>query len=272
LPDATARAPAGWSPAFAQRVREVVLPGYSAFTLEDARNAALRLLADGSVRIKIACGIGGLGQWVVQDADELEERLQAFDAQQVAREGLVLERNLSDVATYSVGQVRVGDLLASYYGEQRLTLNNAGEQVYGGSDLTVMRGDFNALHRLRVAPPLATAIEQARVYHAAAYASFPGMFASRSNYDIAQGVDDRGEWRSGVLEQSWRAGGASGAEVAALEAFSQDSALEVVAASTVEIYGPEPELPPDAAVYFRGCDAAVGPLTKYARIEINAYP
>ena len=58
--------------------------------------------------------------------------------------------------------------------------------------------------KLALASEVETAIDQARGYHTAALASFRGMFASRCNYDVVQGIDDRGQWRSGVLEQSWR--------------------------------------------------------------------
>ena len=73
-----------------------------------------------------------------------------------------------------------------------------------------------------------------------------------------------------MLEQSWRIGGASGAEIAALEAFRADPALRVVRASTVEVYGEAPTPPPDAIVYFSGVDERVGPLTKYATVGADA--
>ncbi|MDB5839056.1 MAG: hypothetical protein JWQ23_1008 [Herminiimonas sp.] len=270
LPDAGVPAPYGWSTAFAQRVRDVVLPGYSVFTAQDARIACERLLKQGCVRLKKASGIGGLGQAVITDSNELEEHLDSVTAEELLRDGLVFERNLADVETHSVGQVRVGTLLATYYGTQRLTHNNRGQEVYGGSNLTVVRGDFDALQRLDLAPEMRTVIAQAGTYHAAAMASFSGMFASRCNYDVAQGRDDQGQWRSGVLEQSWRAGGATGAEVAALEVFRADPAINVVNASTTEIYGDSPVMPTDAIIYFSGVDDHVGMLTKYARLESYA--
>ena len=95
------------------------------------------------------------------------------------------------------------------------------------------------------------------------------MFASRCNYDVAQGVNGRGQWRLGVLEQSWRMGGATGAEIAALEAFRADNALQVVRASTFEIYGESQAPPPHATVYFRGVDKRVGLLTKYTVVEAH---
>lgn len=267
-----ARGPAGWSSIFSASVEDVVLPGFSAFTIDDALDAGCRLLDRGTVRLKQAGGIGGLGQTVATNAGELEEQLRALDVEEIEREGLVIERNLEEVQTLSVGQVQVGGLTASYYGTQRLTTNNNGKTVYGGSELIVARGDFDALLRQDFPEPMRIAIAQARTYHTAAMASFPGMFASRCNYDIAQGRDDEGQWHSGVLEQSWRIGGASGAEIAALEAFQADPGREVVRASTTEVYGADPALPADAVVYFAGVDARVGPLTKYSQLHPHAYP
>ena len=172
------------------------------------------------------------------------------------------------MTTYSVGQVRVADLTATYYGSQRLTTDNAGDEVYGGSDLVVVRGDFDALVQLPLPESIRIAVEQARIYDAAT-SVFPGMFASRRNYDVAQGMNARGQWRSGVLEQSWRMGGATGAEIAALEAFRADPVLQVVRASTFEIYGESQAPPPHATVYFRGVDEHVGLLTKYAMVEAH---
>jgi hypothetical protein len=271
LPEADSRSPEGWSPEFASRVRDVVLPGYSAFTPRDARIAGVRLLALGRVRIKHPAGIGGSGQCVVDDERALDAQLHSLDDEALLRDGLVLEQDLTKVVTHSVGQASVGDMRASYFGVQRLTTNHRGEQVYGGSELTIARGDFGRLLELVLAPEVKIAIDQARGYHTAAMTSFRGMFASRCNYDIAQGVDNRGQWRSGVLEQSWRIGGASAAEVAALEAFRADGSLDVVRASTTEVYSTD-SVPADAVVYFRGVDEHAGAMTKYARIEPYANP
>lgn len=269
LPQPHSVAPPGWSSAFAHRAGEAVLPGYSAFSIDDARSAAHELLRTGPVRLKDPGGVGGLGQSVVADTAQLEKALEAVDRDKLMREGLVLEKNLADVTTYSVGQVLVAGLLATYYGIQRLTRNHCGQQVYGGSDLVVARGDFDALLAHEIDDGLRTAIAQARRYHAAAMDCYPGMFASRCNYDIARGRDEQGVWHSGVLEQSWRIGGASGAEIAALEAFHTDPGLKIVTASTVEIYEEKPPLPADAWVYFQGVDQQVGPLAKYATCEIH---
>ncbi len=112
--------------------------------------------------------------------------------------------------------------------------------MYGGSDLLVARGGFEALLALGLGEDARLAVARARAYDAAAAGCFPGMFASRRNYDVIQGLDAAGRRRSGVLEQSWRVGGASGTA---------------------------PPPPPRATVYFHGVDERVGPITKYATVE-----
>ncbi|MDB5760652.1 MAG: hypothetical protein JWM30_3941, partial [Burkholderia sp.] len=83
-------APPGWTPAFGEQVRDVVLPGYSAFSRDDARAAGQQLLADGAVRIKLASGIGGGGQTVAADAAALDQQLGALDDDQLQAGGVVL--------------------------------------------------------------------------------------------------------------------------------------------------------------------------------------
>jgi hypothetical protein len=97
------------------------------------------------------------------------------------------------------------------------------------------------------------------------------MFASRSNYDIAQGTDGEGRWRSGVLEQSWRIGGASGAEIAALHAFRADPSLRVVHAATREVYGESHTIPKDAWVHYDGVDRHGQRLVKYVEVRCHGY-
>jgi hypothetical protein len=252
-------------------VRDVVLTGYSAFAKREARLAGMRLLELGRVRLKLPAGIGGVGQSVVGDERALDAQLESLDEDALAREGLVLEQDLAEVVTHSIGQVLVDELRASYCGVQRLTTNHHGEQIYGGSDLTIARGGFDRLLMLSLAREVVSAIEQARTYHTAAMTSFRGMFASRCNYDVAQGVDNEGQRCSGVLEQSWRVGGASAAELAALEAFRADRSLDVVRASTTEVYSTG-AVPDDAVVYFRGVDEHAGAMTKYVRIEPYVNP
>lgn len=268
-PDADS--PIGWSRDFARRVTGGVLPGYSAFSLRDAREAGRRLLHEGALRIKPVRATGGRGQERVTSDQQLDRALENMNEDELAQYGLVLEANLEHVTTFSVGQVRAAGRTLSYHGTQRLTQDNAGQTVYGGSDLLVVEGDFDALLSQDLPERTRLAISQAQAYDEAASACFRNFYASRRNYDIAQGIDDRGRACSGVLEQSWRIGGASTAEVAALETFAKGAGRPVVRASSIELYG-DSTVPDGATVLFRGEDAEVGFITKYAMVEEHGNP
>ncbi|HLD64682.1 MAG TPA: DUF3182 family protein [Pseudomonas sp.] len=260
-------APAGWSADFPARVQGCVLAGFSVFSLADARIAGERLLERGPVRLKPVRATAGRGQLMIRDRRALARALDALDQAELSTHGLVLEEHLEQVVTYSVGQVRVADLQASYHGTQRLTRDNAGQCVYGGSDLVLVRGGFDALLGLELDLDVRQVIAQAQVYDQAASDCFPGFFASRRNYDIARGLDDRGQSRCGVLEQSWRIGGASSAEVAALQAFRGEHGPRVVRAASLELYGEGQALPPEAELLFQGLDAEVGFISKAVRVQ-----
>ncbi|MGA6096310.1 DUF3182 family protein [Stutzerimonas marianensis] len=263
-PDADA--PFGWSRDFVERVKGSVLPGYSVFTLADAREAGRRLLPEGPVRLKPVGATGGRGQERIDNEQALDQALERIDVTELERRGLVLEANLEHVTTFSVGQVRTAFRTLSYYGTQRLTSDNSGAMVYGGSDLFVVDGGFDALLAADLPERARLAVAQAQEYDAAASACFRGFFASRRNYDIAQGIDGRGRACSGVLEQSWRIGGASGAEIAALEVLMSGASGQI-RASTVEVYGEHQQTPVGATVLFRGEDPEVGFITKYVTVE-----
>ncbi len=261
-----AAAPEGWSQEMAKLLPEEVLPGFSVFATADARRAAASLLQLGRARLKKALGIGGAGQSVIASLDELDALLDAMDGDELRRHGVVIEQNLEQVTTYSVGEVHVAGARIAYYGTQRLTPNHRGADVYGGSDLVVVRERFDSLLELQLDEAARQAISEARRYDAAAMRAFPGFMASRRNYDVVHGLDREGLSRSGVLEQSWRIGGASPAEIAALEAFRAEPQRHSVRASCYEVYG-ECVPPPHATVCFNGDDPRVGRLTKYSLIN-----
>jgi hypothetical protein len=267
LVDAPTRTPEGWSASFAERVRPVVLPGFSAFAAADARRAGRALLDRGRVRVKPAHGRAGRGQRVAADIAELDDIIASIDEDALARDGLVLEADLLDLTTWSIGQVRVGNHTIAYYGTQWLTRDNDGSVAYGGSSLRVHRGGFDAMLREPLPSDVREAAAQAQLYDEAARQCFPHMFASRRNYDVVRGVDHRGQPHAGVLESSWRIGGASGAEAAALLRFRDEPVRRWLGVRTEEHYGTGATPPPGATVQFHGVDPAAGPLLKLTVVE-----
>jgi len=263
VPDAASAAPPGWSRALGARTASLVLPGYAAFSRDDARSAARALWDGGRVRVKRPYGIGGAGQALIKNEGELEAQLDALGDEALQRDGISIERHLEALDTFSVGQVTLDDLVVSYYGVQHLTRNNHGHDVYGGSDLVVVRGGFDVLERLDLAADLRECIAKARAFDAAVQIDYAGFFASRRNYDVACGVDAASVRHCGVLEQSWRVGGATGAEIGALRTFRANPDACVVRASTREVYGENVHVPDGACLVYRGTDSQAGPITKF---------
>jgi hypothetical protein len=117
-----------------------------------------------------------------------------------------------------------------------------------------------------MSPAARAAVAAVRRYDEATV-EFHGFTASRRNYDVGQGVGADGRPRSGVLESSWRMGGASSAELAALTAFARDPSLEIVRAFHVEEYGKDRRAPADAIVDFQAEDPEAGPLLRYTIVK-----
>ena len=265
LVDPAADRPEGWSSAYAEMVQEVVLPGYTVFSVDDARAAAARLRGSGPIRIKEPLAAGGAGHTVATTINEVEAFLESFSEAAIAAHGLVLESNLHDITTVSIGQITIDDMTIAYHGKQKVATNNAGCSAYGGSALVCVRGGWEGLARLPMPGPVRLAAAQAKLYEDA-MREYPGFMVSRRNYDVGQGLDGKGRRRSGVLEASWRSGGASTAELAALREFAQDPTLHVVEASAVKLFGRGHEAPRNAVVHYRGDDPEDGPITRYTMV------
>lgn len=261
-----AHAPKGWAPLFSERVRSVVLDGLSVFSFADARPAAEHLLYTGPIRLKPIHACAGRGQEVISSLDQFDEILARPEAKALFNEGVVLEQDLDQVITHSVGQSFIGNKVLSYCGDQYLTKDAHGEEVYGGSNLLVVQGDYDDLLKLDLPEDVQLAIHQAQVFDRAADEAYPAFYASRRNYDIAQGLASDGKRRSGVLEQSWRMGGASSAEVAALQAFLNDPAMRAIRVSSVETYIDQ-ALPADAIEVYRGPAQNSDFLLKYVTVK-----
>lgn len=265
LVDAAAVAPDGWSHALGEALGDAVLPGYSVYSRDDLLRAGRVLLAGGPVRVKAAHEAGGNGQRVVANGRELADHAATLTDAVLRRYGAVVERELAEATTYSIGQARIGAHAIAYFGTQRQTVDHRGLAVYGGSDLTVVRGRFDDLLIHPLPDEMQRAIEQVCRYDAEVMRAFPDICATRCNYDVVAGLDRDGRRRSGVLEQSWRIGGASAAEIAAIEALQAEPSRVLVRASTYENYAGE--VPDGAEVHFRGRDGQVGSLVKYSLVH-----
>jgi hypothetical protein len=243
------------------------LPGYTAFSPQDAFAAATRLLSQGPIRLKDVFAAGGNGQIVVSSADELHAALTQLTAHARSKWAIVVEINLQEIITYSVGHVSVDGMTVSYWGTQRTAHDNSGRVVYGGSDLHIVRGGFDDAAAIAPTAEARRAVEVARAFDSAVLAHYPEIFASRRNYDVGQGHDANGIFRCGVLDQSWRIGGSSGPEILALRLYKQHPEVRFVRASSFNVYGTRAVAPAGAIVHFHAVDREFGPLLMYTTIE-----
>ena len=262
LLDETSERPKGWSYGFADRVERTVLPGYTVFNVRDAERAVTQMLKSGPVRIKSPLGASGKGQHLVRATCQCRPILERISEETLRSCGVVLEANLDRVSTVSIGHIKIRHFVAAYYGIQRMTKDNQGEPVYGGSDLVIMPGGWEAFEQIHLEPHLRLAVEQAKTYDHS-MAEYAGFIASRRNYDVAQGFDSTGEWRSGVLESSWRIGGASPAELMGVKLLMLNPRQTSVRVTHVEEYGSNQEPPAGAVICFHGNDAEAGPVLRY---------
>jgi hypothetical protein len=120
---------------------------------------------------------GGRDQWVVTSRAEFAAVLAPLASEDLALHGLVLERNLSQVSTLSVGLVVLAGLTLAYHGTQWNTRDNLGRSVYGGSRLFVVRSGGEALLGLEIPPRVRRAIAQALVYEDVLFEWFKDRFA-----------------------------------------------------------------------------------------------
>ncbi|KAB7771401.1 hypothetical protein CEK69_09790 [Xanthomonas sp. LMG 12462] len=258
-----AQSPDGWQPDLGAALASATLPGYAAFSAADARRAYARLCDGGPVRLKLPHGVGGLGQALLGDAQALDTALATLPAHALREHGVVLERHLQQPTTFSVGETHCAGITIAYCGTQSVTRDGSGREAYGGSELQVIRGTLDTLLEQPLPPRQRTAVMKARDYDRLVAAAYPGFYASRRNYDVIEGLLADGSIACGVLEQSWRVGGATPAELAAVAAFQQSPTLQRVVAATVERYGAHPPPPAGAQVYYVGEEPRTGLLTKY---------
>lgn len=259
--------PEGWTE-LGEGLISVTAPGFSAFCAEDAERAGRQLLAQAPViRVKPAWCRGGMGQQRVSNPASLQTAIAELDGAGLQAQGVVLEVELAACSTYSVGSVQFGPHRFSYIGMQFTTVDLHGRNVYGGSDLWMERGD---LQRLQACVPSRHAREVIGTvirFDALVRRAYPQVLVSRCNYDVAVGLAPRR--CVAVLEQSWRVGGASTAEVSGADALLQHPEVDHVRSQSCEDYGRAAIPPPGAEVYWRGRSNDGQQMTKYSVVNLH---
>ena len=263
-----AAAPDGWSHAFAARVGDAVLRGYTTFSRADARRAAAALLREGPVRIKCVRASAAPAS-TSRETRRKSTRRSPRSTRASSRTRRDVEENLADVMTFSVGCVECGGEAIAYCGTQRTTRNRAVTTCTAARRSTSCAAASPRCSQASCRPTAAAAVELARAYDDAAFAHLPR--GVRVAAQLRRAVRPRRR-RPPHVPACSSSRGASAARAAPRWSRSARSARRrsrsSVRCATVEIYDDACPVPAGAFVYFRGVDAHVGPLTKYA-VELD---
>lgn len=243
LPTTGASHPLWYSRTFAKGVGEVVLPGFTSFSVEDTMQAFASMQDMGlTARFKDPSSTGGMGQFLVRSRNELEKAITPYK-DKIPEVGAVLEANLQNHETVTIGYVDMNGQSYSWYGRPYDVQHNDMTR-FGGNELTVAQGDIRNLMQYATNPSDRLAISQAgRVFDAY---SLLGSTIIRATLDAVQGIGSNGEFLSGITDPSLRPSASSAAEIRAVEAFIANPSAEVV--KTRLTYDYDKTMPTDGSV------------------------
>jgi len=230
--------PGHYSTKFSKQVRDSVLKGYSFFDLEGALAAHQKLSYFGKLRLKLLPNSDGHGQFKITTDDEFREILNKVDENKLAEFGAVIEPNLFEANTTSVGEIRLGDDVYSFLAFQKDDIaSEDGRNRYMGADLITIRGTMENLLDLNEAGLVLDQVKKAVSFHQA-YSYFKPVI-SRISYDVLCGTDFKGDVQIGVTDITARLGGSCPAVMLGVKVLDSDFTTEAVRAEVDLNYQPE---------------------------------
>jgi uncharacterized protein DUF3182 len=239
--------PRYFSPEFARLVKDSVLPGFSVFGKENALEGFEKLKRMGGVRLKLLPNSDGHGQFKVSSMGGLKRVLAKIDEAQLAEFGAVLEPDLFEAETVSVGEIVIGGGDYSFLAFQKDDIDPGDRRNrYMGADLITVRGPMTELLKLDQARSAAIQVRQAIAFHGA-YSYFNPVL-SRVSYDVLSGVDSNGEAHSGVTDITARLGGSCPAVMLGVRALDNDPKIQAVRAEVDLDYEPR-EIEPGSEIF-----------------------
>lgn len=247
----SSNAPGFYSPDFAHRVRDLVLPGFSAFSKADLIRTFKKheSTQTHSFRLKLPEKSDGHGQYQIRDQEHLDQILKTQSDKVVAEEGLVIEADLHDAQTISVGFAVLGNDTYSFIADQRNDVAE-GRQRYLGAGVIVIRGDMRRLvDATQSGSNHEKAVRTAQVFYDH-YSHFDPV-ASRLSFDYLTGYDKQREHLSGITDITARLGGTCPALLLSVLELKKNPQATAVKAEVNLNYDPSQshEFEKDAVLY-----------------------
>ncbi len=235
--------PSFYSRVFAERVKDSVIPGFTAFTEVGAVDAFNKLRNMGhEVRVKLMGKSDGRGQTLINSVEELKTLIKS-SSKEIYFNGIVLEANLygnpdktGSPTTMTVGRVKLGEDFC-FYGTQ-VDLYKGGFK-YGGCKIDLKRGELCSIDTATLDETTSIAIKNASIV-LDAYGYLNPMI-SRGAMDVVCGYDAMGNRIIGATDFTGRIGGGTPAIVLGIEYLNKLglSNMSVTAESELE-YEPNP--------------------------------
>lgn len=227
--------PGFYSEAFARSVQPFVLPGVSIFDVQDIEKGYEKMAAgDYDVRLKLANESNGLGQFVMKNRSQAKEIGNQLDSELLRKKGAVLEPNLLNPHTISVGYGIYGKDQYSFIALQKNgEIDSEGRSRYMGATVRVVRGDLRNLSKVTKNQEENLAIRSCTSFRDR-YESFDSI-SSRLSFDYLFGEDKLGKTHSGVTDITARLGGTCPALILSAQDL-KDNPQKTFSESEVSLY------------------------------------
>lgn len=243
-------APKFYSSSFAERVRNLVLPGCSAFSMDDLLRGYDRYAGNGfGLRFKQSNESDGLGQRSVTSRESLLKQAAVLDPRALCEEGVVLEADLLEARTISVGFARIGQDTFSFVAKQKNDMvgeKGTARSRYLGAQVLVVKGDIMELLLKGdcsfIGPDESRAVAKAVRFNRI-YQEEVRPLASRLSFDVLFGFTNHGDRLCGITDITGRLGGTCPALLTAALRFKEMPATRLVKAEVTLNYHPDRILP-----------------------------
>ncbi len=242
-PAITKETPPSYNPRFAQKVSEYVLPGYTCFSKDEAFRIYSKFGKNGfGFRFKVANESDGKGQYKIEDNYHLLNILNR--EKYTLQEGFVLEANLNNPKTISVGFSEIMGQTFSFVSRQKNdSPDKEGWSSYLGGEVLVTKGRLgNLLKTVTLSADEQLAVTKALAFDVE-YQRYINPTASRLSYDVVIGRDNYGNKLSGVTDITGRVGGTCPALMVACLAMKENQYIQTVQSEVTLNYDPTKILP-----------------------------
>lgn len=237
-------APPFYNSAFARTVEQngLVLPGVTGFSVQDLLDS-YRAVGTPSrgLRLKQSNESDGNGQHEIVGIEHLRKLLNAIGELELANHGAIIEPNLEQKKTNSVGFFKLGNDQYVFVADQLNGNTDERDRYLGGENIVVTRGEFQALDDLlmRLRDPRQEVVSKAMVFLKHYFEYFPNSITSRLSVDVLSGFHAGFGKLSGITDITGRLGGLCPATILAAQHLQDNPRHEAVAAEVHLNYHPQ---------------------------------